>query len=486
VTPLGFFTRANPEGKNADVPGINDSDREKFKVFYSVCLNHYVRDKPKTGSVFLNSTVNVIYFPSFKNIYQVVYLKNVGHTISYALIVILIFGAVAITGAAAKDQGAGTETRLTADNPVADAQFGRSVAIGGDLVAVGEGGDGAIGAVYLYKRQGMTYIPEATLEFPDEIPETCPETDVGNCPEFGRTVAIQGNTVFVGARFAPVGELKAGAVYVFRKHSDSWQYEEKIFSPAPEEEDNFGRALAVQGNLLVVTARKSSLEEGSAYLYEYEGGTWIHKADLAASDAEPGAYFGQSVDVLGDVIVIGARNANPSGAGAVYIFHQSAGVWTESAKVTPPDGKKNDQFGFAVAISGDTVAVGARRADPDSLEDAGAVYVYSVKGESVGLVSRIAPSDASAKDEFGQSVAIAGDILAVGAWKDDKKQGSVYLFRKNGGQWTEIGKISASDGVAGDEFGYSLAAFGNRMVTGAHFADGKAGAAYILPFNIFY
>jgi len=155
--------------------------------------------------------------------------------------------------------------------------------------------------------------------------------------------------------------------------------------------------------------------------------------------------------------------------------------WTEIAKVFPDNGKKNDQFGFTVDISGNTVAVGARRADPGSLTDAGAVYVYSVKNDSVDFVTRLSPADAGAKDEFGQSVAIAGDTIAAGAWKDDSKLGSIYLFRRTGGQWNEAGKITASDGVAGDEFGYSLAAFGNRMVTGAHFADAKAGVAYVLP-----
>ena len=409
-------------------------------------------------------------------------MKKICHTISVILIVFLVFGSMAITSVAAKEHDPVEEIRLTSGNPVADAQFGRSVAMSGELVAVGEGGDGAVGAVYLYKRQGHSYVPEATLTFPDEIPEVCPQPGVvGNCSEFGRSVAIQGNTVFVGARFAPVGSENAGAVYTFRKQRNTWRFEDKIVSPVPEEWDNFGRAVAVQGNLMVVTARKSSLEEGSAYLFEKKGGTWVHKADLVAGDTAPGAFFGQSVDMQGDLIVIGARNANPNEAGAVYFFRKSHDGWTEIAKVFPDNGKKNDQFGFTVDISGNTVAVGARRADPGSLTDAGAVYVYSVKNDSVDFVTRLSPADAGAKDEFGQSVAIAGDTIAAGAWKDDSKLGSIYLFRRNGGQWNEAGKITASDGVAGDEFGYSLAAFGNRMVTGAHFADAKAGVAYVLP-----
>ncbi|MDD1668846.1 MAG: FG-GAP repeat protein [Methanomicrobiales archaeon] len=380
-------------------------------------------------------------------------------------------------------QGPFEEFRLTTGDAVDNAQYGRSVAIGGDLVAIGMGGDGAVGTVYLYRRQGMAYVPEAKLVAPDASPGA----------EFGRAVAIQGNRVIVGARFAQVGTLsKAGAAYVFRKYGGSWHFEEKITSPNPANEDNFGRALAVEGDLLVVTARKEKTDAddvGAAYVFRYRGGSWTYQEKLTASDPAPGAYFGQSVALQGDLLAIGARNADPNGAGGFYLFRRSGNGWMEFAKVTPPNGKKNDQYGFSIAFTGDTIVVGARRADMGtSNPDTGAAYVYSLQGDSVELVTKLTASDAEAYDEFGQSVALAGDIIAVGAWKDDigdnLDQGSIYLFRRAGGEWIGAGKVAASDGMAGDEFGYSLAAFGNRLVTGAHTADfisPDGGAAYVLP-----
>ena len=403
------------------------------------------------------------------------------------IIVFFAIGIGTVSAGTSPEQGPFSEFRLAADDPFGDKEYGRSVAIDGDLVAVGAGGDGYIGTVYLYKRQGMIYVPEAELDFPDPIPEMCPQPGIiGNCSEFGRTVAIQGNTVFVGARFAPVdtatGTINAGAVYVFHKHGDSWQLVDKIVSPSPEKGDNFGRALAVQGNLLVVTARKNTAERGASYVYEYTGDRWTHEATLEASDSADGDYFGQSVDIQGGVIAIGARNADPNDAGGFYLFRESGDGWIEIAKVTPPDGQFDDQFGFAIVISGDTIAVGARRADLSaSKTNTGAVYIYTLKGDSVEPVTRLITGDASKGDEFGQSVAIGGDAIAVGAWKDDNKQGSIYTFSRKGGQWVETGKIMASDGMATDEFGFSLAAFGNRMVTGAHKADSGVGAAYVLP-----
>jgi hypothetical protein len=368
-----------------------------------------------------------------------------------------------------------TQFRLTTDDASESSEYGRSVAIDGNLVAVGMGGDGADGAVYLYKRQGTSYIFEEKL--------VNPEATEG--AEFGRTVAVQGDMVLVGARFAQVDTIsQAGAVYVFRKYGDSWHFEDKVVSPSPQSKDNFGRALAVQGDLLVVTARKNSAEKGAAYVYMNTSDGWIYQENLEASDSADGDYFGQSVDLQGNFMVIGARNTED--AGGFYLFRQSRNEWIEIMKVTPPDGNLDDQYGFAIAIAGDKIVVSARRADPAGLNNAGAVYVYSMRGDTVELVTKLMANDAMAKDEFGQSVAIAGNIIAVGAWKDDTSKGSIYLFRQNGDQWIQTDKITASDGISGDEFGYSLAAIGNRVVTGAHKADfisTDGGAAYVILLN---
>lgn len=415
------------------------------------------------------------------------------NTIQYmrtvTVFVLLLFFAFGVSHVAVAKQPQPNEVRLTASDPVADADFGRSVAIDGDLVAVGAGAATAgstinAGAVYLFKRQGQRYIQEAKLIAPDAS-----SGDEESGPEFGRAVAIQGNLVIVGARFAQVGSLsKAGAVYVFRKHKGSWRYIEKITSPTPAEEDNFGRALAIQGNLLVVTARKENIDTsdvGAAYVYLYQGGRWVHTEKLTADDATTGAYFGQSVAISGNRLAIGARNADPNGAGAVYLFRHTVDGWKQFAKATPPDGVFDDQFGFTVAMVGNEMAVGARRADLKGAKDAGAAYVYAVNRDSVELVVKLTAGDFKKSDQFGQSIAMAGDVIAVGSNRADisanADQGAIYLFQRQGSTWVQTEKLTASDGLAGDEFGYSLSAFGNKLVTGAHVADSTAGAAYVIP-----
>lgn len=411
-------------------------------------------------------------------------MKKVFYMWSVALCLVLAFAGVGMEGVAAMGPSA-AGVKLSADDPVTDAEFGRSVAIDGDLVAVGAGAANAddvekAGAVYLFKRRGQTYVAEAKLVAPD------PSTG----EEFGRAVAIHGNRVIVGARFAAVGNLtKAGAAYVFRKSGAAWNFEEKIVSPTPANEDNFARALAVQGNLLVITARKENLnanDVGAAYVYLYRDGTWIYSEKLTAGDPAPGAYFGQSVALQGDLMAIGARNADPNAAGAVYLFQRSGNEWVEIAKVIPPDGAVDDQFGFAVAMQGNVMAVGARRADltDPAGKEAGAAYVFALDQDSIGLAAKLTAGDALAGDQFGQAVAMAGDVIAVGSNRAaigaNARQGAVYLFRRMGNSWLETDKITASEGKKNDEFGYSLSAFGNVMVSGAHFAD-QTGAAYVIP-----
>ena len=412
-------------------------------------------------------------------------MKKVSQIVSVAFVFILVLSSIWVRSVCAWEcPHQDWEAKLTADDPVDNADFGRSVAIAGNLVAVGAGSADAdevaeAGAVYLFKRRGLTYVPEAKLIAPDATPGA----------EFGRAVAIQGNRVIVGARFAQVGNLSsAGAAYVFRKFKRTWHLEAKIASPTPENEDNFGRAVAIHGDLLVVTARKENLnasDVGAAYVFRHRGNSWVYEAKLAASDPTADAYFGQSVDVRGDLIAVGARNADPNGAGAVYLFRASEDQWLEVDKLTPPDGQKDDQFAFTVAIHGNLIAVGARRANLLGAIDAGAVYLFAMRRNGVNLVTKLTASDALAGDQFGQSIALTGDFIAVGANRVDigsnVDQGAVYLFRRMGNEWVEEEKLTASDGMGDDEFGYSLSAFGNIMSTGVHLANSTEGAVYVMP-----
>jgi len=363
--------------------------------------------------------------------------------------------------------------KLTPNDPVTGGEFGRSVAIDGDLVAVGLGGPTdetspapGPGAVYVYQRNGDSYVFQQKLTAPDPEPNA----------QFGRAVALNGNLLVVGARFASSETVtNAGAAYVFLRRAGAWVFEAKLTAGTDaQSDDNFGRALALSGNLLAVTARKetaSSLSQaGAAYVFERIGGVWTRVARVTPNDLTLGGYFGQSVDLRGNLMVVGARNSDgaAAGSGAAYVFNRIGNEWVQTAKLAADDGANGDQFAFNLAIMGNQVVVGARRASSRT----GAAYVFESTPSGWIEVQKLTASDGQKQDEFGQGVAITGDFLAISAWRakidGNSGQGAVYLFRRAGQQWVEADKFAASDGAAGDQLGHSLSAHGDTIIAGAN------------------
>jgi hypothetical protein len=218
-------------------------------------------------------------------------------------------------------------------------------------------------------------------------------------------------------------------------------------------------------------------------------GVWVEEAKLTASDATDEARFGQSVLVQDDLIVVGARDANTpvaSGAGAIYLFSRVRRHWLEVGKIGASDGATGDQFAYNLAIEGDLIAVGARRADLPGARDAGAVYLYKLRHGELAQVGKLTAPDAAQGDELGHSIAMSGDFIAAGARRADvegrRDQGAVHVFRHHHHAWVAAGKIVASDGAAGAEFAHSLAAHDGRIAVGANLADGEQvnqGGAYV-------
>ena len=400
----------------------------------------------------------------------------------------LLVGGIILSWAGTAAAFSFSEFMLTAEDPIESAEFGRSVAMDGGLIVVGaaEGSDEVAvgpGSAYVFRRIGNTYIQEAKLVAPDG--------EDGD--EFGRDVDVKGNVIAVGARFASNDSSeRSGAAYVYKKRDGHWVFDQKVTADDGAPEDNFGRAVALDNNLLVVSARKEDVSvdnDGSVYVFRKKGNFWRQEAKLTASDSTDEARFGQSVAIKGNLIIIGARDAiTPLAekAGAIYLFQRVRSQWVETAKLSASDGENGDQFGFNIDIAGNVIAVGARRSDPFNSKDAGAVYLFGQFGKEWWEIGKLTASDGEGGDEFGHSVAMSGDLVAVGARRADiagkKNQGAVYLFRRTGGHWEEIAKITASSGMAGDEFGHSLAAHGDKILAGANIVDideTDQGAAYV-------
>ncbi len=255
----------------------------------------------------------------------------------------------------------------------------------------------------------------------------------------------------------------------------------KLYASDGASSDGFGFSVALDGNTVVVGGHgndDSGENSGSAYVYRWDGSAYVeHK--LTASDGESGDWFGRSVAIEEETIIIGAVSGNSENiddTGCVYVYSWNGSAYDE-LKLTASDGATGDAFGWSVALDGGTVVVGAQR-DNDS---AGSAYVYSWNGSAYDEYKLVA-SDATAGDLFGYSAAIDGETIVVGALGDDENgdgSGSAYVYRWNGVSYDEL-KLIASDGVAGDAFGKSVAVDGGNVVVGA---SGSRDSAYVYRWN---
>jgi len=258
--------------------------------------------------------------------------------------------------------------------------------------------------------------------------------------------------------------------------------------------DQFGRSVAVHESLAVVGAPEDDFGEGSAYVYEFDGAAWQQVAKLTASDATAGDKFGSSVGVSGDVVVVGAYQPFPAEQpGKAYVYEQPAGGWvdmTETATLTTSDGANNDNFGFAVDIDGTTIVIGAYL-DDDGGTNSGSAFVFEQPfggWATMTETGKLTSGDLDQEDQFGISVAIAGDTIAVGADRDSNvafQAGAAYVFVKPAGGWesaVDNGKLTAAVPVEFDRCGLSVGVGEGFVVAGAWGDDQvaqKTGAALV-------
>jgi len=345
-------------------------------------------------------------------------------------------------------------------------------------------------SVYVFRHDVATWSEEEILT-PDEA-------EKGDM--FGYSVAISGDAAVVGAPNSTIA-------YIFRNNGANWT-QEAIITPIDADiwhpRRDFGRAVAISGDTVVVGAYGDDHAgefSGSAYVFKYNGTTWNHEAKLIAGDAGANDSFGLSVAIAGDTVVVGAPKDFLGGQvpGSSYVFRRNGATWTQEAKLSASGAGAEDLFGWAVAITGGMTVVGAP-GDDHAGEGSGSAYMFRRSGATWIQEAKLTASDAGAEDLFGWSVAISEDTTVVGAPSYNSMSkgyvGSAYVFRSNGTTWVEDAKIIASDseaggwfGGAGDWFGHSIAISGDITVVGAPLDDDPdagwgSGSAYV--YNLDY
>jgi hypothetical protein len=313
---------------------------------------------------------------------------------------------------------------------------------------------------------------------------------------FGYSVAVSGTLAVVGALQATVdGHQYQGAAYVFAESDGIWSEQQKLTSSDGGADDNFGKTVATDGTTVLVGAHGATVDghryQGAVYVFRESGGTWTQQQKLVASDGAGGDNFGGALALNGDTALVGAFNATVDGVsqqGAAYVFDAVDGVWTQAQKLTASDGAEADQFGHAVALDGVHALVAAWGAGIDGNYGQGAVYAFDDDGGNWSETQKLVAFDGAGSDTFGGALAVLGNSALIGApyaqIGGNYGQGAVYAFANDGNGWNETQKLTASDGGMSDNYGYVVAIDGGTALVGAANAtvNGSAaqGAAYLL------
>jgi trimeric autotransporter adhesin len=357
---------------------------------------------------------------------------------------------------------------------------------------------------------------------------------------FGYSVAVSGDTVVVGAKnedSAATGvngnqsdnsATNSGAAYVFVRSGTTWSQQAYLKASNTGAGDIFGSSVAVSGDTVVIGAAfeasaatgvngsqsdNSAAQSGAAYVFVRTGTSWSQQAYLKASNTGANDTFGYSVAVSGDTVVVGASaedsaatgvNGNQSdnsanSSGAAYVFVRSGTTWSQQAYLKASNTGAGDRFGTSVAVSGDTVVIGADGEDSNatgvngnqsdnSAASAGAAYVFVRSGMTWSQQAYLKASNTDASDQFGY-VAISGDTVVVVAPYEDSdatgvngnqsdnsanSAGAAYVFVRSGTTWSQQAYLKASNTGADDYFGYSVAVSGDTVVVGASGEDSAA------------
>lgn len=345
-------------------------------------------------------------------------------------------------------------------------------------------------------RFGTYQVFQGTSSIGPVLGSTLTATDSAAWEHFG-TVAIDGQRIVAGA--SAHGEVvgstprEVGAAYVFERVGSGWQQVARLLPSDRVAGGKFGHAIAVDGGTIVVGAPHAVItasgfatqgqEGGTVYVYERADGVWTETARIPSPNPTGTKAFGADVALHGGTLVVGSpAHGGVTYSGGAFVYTKGAQGWTLQQTITPPQGVSAALFGESVALSVDTLLVGARL--EGTFNHFGAAYVYVRSGGVFGLQQRITPVTPTVAESFGCDVALQGDRALIGAWRRNSSNGigSAYVFDRSAGFWTQSARIDGPAGVGDESFGLSVALDGDRALLGAHTSSAAAsngGAVYL-------
>jgi hypothetical protein len=373
--------------------------------------------------------------------------------------------------------------------PTAYAWFGFDVDISGDRLIAGafheELGDlPEVGAAYTFEFDGASWVETQRLA----------PAQPGFQHRFGWRVSLLGDRALVGMFpfFDGFNELLP-VVEAFEHNGDEWSLT-GILEPNEDREDwhdGFGISLSLSGDSALIGSPESfgfDRRSGAAFLFEFDGLTWNQSEKLVPSYTDAGQAFGESLQLEGDRILVGApgEDAGDEESGAIYFFDRAGSGWDQTSKLRARDTAWEDFFGSAVVVDGDFAFLAAR-GDGDNGRSSGSVSVFLRDGDGEWLhLETLTASDGAPGDEFGTGLDATGNSVWIGAPGSDafgRDSGAAYHFEYDGDSWVERQKFAPSDASFDYEFGFRISANDNRVAIsapGAITLGDETGAVYIL------
>lgn len=338
---------------------------------------------------------------------------------------------------------------------------GLSMDLCGDMAVVSSPySNSSSGSVYFYRRQGESWIHQQKLLSSDAIA----------LDYFGWSVSISGDRAVAGSPRADPAGNSSGAAYVYAFDGATFGDEQKLTAADAGADDLFGVSVSIHGEIILISAPHDDdggSDSGSAYVFRFDGVTWAQEQKLTASDAAPGDEFGIVASLSGDVAVVGALGVDGR-AGAAYVYRFDGTSWVEEQKLTASDAAAGDEFGIP-SVEGDRILIGSRF-DDDAGVNSGSAYAFAFDGTRWTEVQKLTASDAGGDSLFGRSVSLSGDLALVGSMRSGdgvSHFGAAYLFRFTGTDWVEQNKLTASDAEDNDQLGVSVALDGDLALVGA-------------------
>lgn len=309
---------------------------------------------------------------------------------------------------------------------------------------------------------------EAALTAPDGAPDD----------QFGFAVSLSGTTAVVGAYLDDSPLMNAGAAHVFEGGAGAWSWTRRLVAPDAAATDRFGASVAIDTDTIAVAAPfddDGASNAGSVYVYIRSGTEWTGQQKLVAADGGAGDLFGAAIALSGDTLLVGApfHDHSLTDAGAAYVFVRSGTVWTQQAELRASDGAVMDGFGSKLDLDGDTAVIGVP-SDDDAGTSSGSAYVFVRTGTTWTQQQKLTASDPDPVDTFGDAIAVEGDTALIGSPRDDDlgtDAGAAYVFVRSGSTWTQQVKLTAADGAAMDLFGLATALSGDTALLGARWDD---------------